>query len=173
MINGEKYFEAAISLTDRNPGTQFCDMLQHDSQVGAASRRYFRDEWRDLPLMGWNTFCYEMERAGQAKWLAKIKSLDADTTLRYLQTKLLESQRNGDNPNRGLLEATVKALQGVAAAAKITADATALVADAPKVEVVFFGEEGDPVSGYGELPAGVPDAPKGGVDTNSGVSVEV
>ena len=74
-MDGETYYLAAIFLTDKNPGVQFREMLNHDANVGQAARLYFREDLRDLPLFGWNTFCLKMEETGNKKWLAKIKAL--------------------------------------------------------------------------------------------------
>ena len=152
-MNGEQYYLAAVALTDAHPGTQFREMLGHDALVSQIERLYFRDEWRELPLMGWNTFCLKMEEAGQRKWLMKIKALDSDVILGHLESQLMQASRDGKAPNRNLLEATVKALQGMTALTKIVADAESVGGgNMPKVEVVFIGEAGDPVTGYGELP---------------------
>lgn len=159
-MNGEQYYLAAIALTDAHPGTQFREMLSHDSLVSQIERLYFRDEWRSLALYGWNTFCLKMEEAGQGKWLAKIKALDSDVILGHLEQQLMSASRDGKSPNRNLLEATVKALQGMTALTKIVADAeNAGGANIPKIEVKFIGEAGDPITGYGPLPANAPDTP--------------
>ena len=101
-----------------------------------------------------------MEEAGQKKWLMKIKALDSDVILGHLEQQLMSASRNGNAPNRNLLEATVKALQGMTALTKIVADAeNAGGGNVPKVEVVFIGEAGDPITGYGPLPTNVPDTP--------------
>lgn len=121
-MNGEQYYLAAIALTDLHPGTQFREMLTHDSSVGHAERRYFREEFRELPLFGWNSFCLEMEKTGNKKWLAKIKELDGNIMLNHLEGQLMSASRDGHTPNRALLEATVKALQGVTALSKISAE---------------------------------------------------
>ena len=159
-MDGERYYLAAVSLTDEHPGTQFREMLGHDSLVSQIERLYFRDEWRDLELMGWNTFCLKMEAAGQGKWLAKIKALDSDVILGHLEQQLMSASRDGKAPNRNLLEATVKALQGMTALTKIVADAeSAGGGNVPKIEVRFIGEAGDPITGYGKLPENAPDTP--------------
>lgn len=121
-MNGEQFYLAAIKLTDSHPGVQFREMLTHDSSVGGATRLYFLDELRDLPLMGWNQFCLEMENSGQKKWLAKIKELDGNIMLNHLEGQLMSASRDGKTPNRALLEATVKALQGVTALSKISSE---------------------------------------------------
>ena len=158
-MNGEQYYLAAVALTDMHPGTQFREMLGHDALVSQIERLYFRDEWRSLELMGWNTFCLKMEEAGQGKWLAKIKALDSDVILGHLEQQLMQASRDGKAPNRNLLEATVKALQGMTALTKIVADAeSAGAGSVPKVEVVFIGEAGNPVTGYGKLPENVSDS---------------
>ena len=159
-MNGEQYYLAAVALTDAHPGTQFREMLSHDALVSQIERLYFRDKWRDLELMGWNTFCLKMEEGGQKKWLMKIKALDSDVILGHLESQLMQASRDGKAPNRNLLEATVKALQGMTALTKIVADSeSAGGGNVPKVEVMFIGEAGDPVSGYGPLPANAPDTP--------------
>lgn len=142
-MNGERYYLAAIYLTDGNPGVQFKEMLSHDSICGQAARLYFRDEWRDLDLMGWNTFCLKMEEAGQKKWLAKIKELDGNVVLDHLESQLMQASRDGKAPNRALLEATVKALQGVTALTKISNDSEGGSADG--VEVKFIPSLDRPV----------------------------
>jgi hypothetical protein len=143
-MDGERYYLAAISLTDAHPGTQFREMLTHDSCCGQLERLYFRDEWRDLPLMGWNTFCLKMEEAGQKKWLAKIKELDGNVILGHLETQLMQASRDGKAPNRALLEATVKALQGVTALAKISGE-TEGVGSSDGIEVKFIPSLDRPV----------------------------
>ena len=121
-MDGERFFKAAVSLTDAHSGTQFKSMLNHDFRVSQLERLYFQGEWRDLPLCGWNQFCLRMEESGNKKWLAKIKELDGNVVLDYLEDQLMEASRDGKNPNRHMLEATVKALQGVTALTKISAD---------------------------------------------------
>ena len=121
-INGERYYMAAIELTDKHPGVTFKEMLSHDARVSQVERLYFTGEWRDLDLMGWNTFCMKMEQAEQKKWLAKIKELDGNVVLDHLESQLMQASRDGKAPNRALLEATVKALQGVVALNKVTSD---------------------------------------------------
>lgn len=158
-MDGKSYYLAAVALTDRHPGTQFREMLATDSLLGHAERRYFRDEFRDLELMGWNTFCLRMLDSNNKDWLAKIRALDDEVILNHLQAQLMSAARDGKSPNRNLLEATVKALQGIAAATKIASDSESGGGDVPRVEVVFIGEEGDPVGGYGPLPAGAPTMP--------------
>ena len=143
-MEGERYYLAAVALTDSNPGTQFRDMLSHDSMCSHVERLYFRDEWRDLPLMGWNTFCLKMEQSGQKKWLAKIKELDGNVILDHLESQLMSASRDGQAPNRSLLEATVKALQGVTALTKISADAE-MGGSADGIEVRFIPSLNTPV----------------------------
>ena len=121
-MDGERYYKAAVTLTDLHPGTQFAEMLGHDSLTSQIERLYLQGEWRDLELMGWNTFCLKMEESGQKRWLAKIKELDGNVMLRHLESQLMQASRDGKAPNRALLEATVKALQGVTALTKISAD---------------------------------------------------
>lgn len=121
-MDGELYFRAAVALTDLYPGTQFREMLSHDSLCSQVERLYFRNEWRDLALYGYNTFCLKMEESGQKKWLAKIKALDGNVVLDHLESQLMQASRDGKAPNRALLEATVKALQGVVALNKVTSD---------------------------------------------------
>jgi hypothetical protein len=135
-MDGEKYYLAAIFLTDRHPGVQFREMLNHDANVGQAVRLYFQEDLRDLPLYGWNTFCLKMEETGNKKWLAKIKALDNDVILGHLEQQLMYASRDGKTPNRNLLEATVKALQGVTALTKISAENDGAVADG--IEVRFI-----------------------------------
>lgn len=173
-MDGEKFFRAAVALTDMHPGTQFREMLARDSQCSQIERLYFRDEWRSLPICGYNTFCLKMEEAGQGKWLAKIKALDSDVILGHLEQQLMSASRDGKSPNRNLLEATVKALQGMTALTKIVADAeNAGGANIPKIEVKFIGEAGDPITGYGPLPANAPDSPIEGPSLQSnGEAVE-
>lgn len=143
-LDGERYYLAAIELTDRHPGVQFREMLTHDSRVGQIERLYFVEQWRELPLMGWNTFCLQMEQAGQAKWLAKIKELDSEVMLGHLESQLLQASRDGKGTNRALLEATVKALQGLASATKIQSDSDTSSGSVPRVEVVFLPSRDTP-----------------------------
>ena len=142
-MNGETYYLAAIFLTDRHPGTQFREMLNHDANVGQAVRKYFQEDLRDLPLMGWNTFCLKMEETGNKNWLAKIKALDNDVMMAHLESQLMQASRDGRTPNRALLEATVKALQGATALAKISAENDAAVADG--IEVRFIPSLDSPI----------------------------
>lgn len=142
-MDGEKYYLAAIFLTDRNPGVQFREMLNHDANVGQAVRLYFQEDLRDLPLYGWNTFCLKMEETGNKKWLAKIKALDNDVVLSHLESQLMYASRDGKTPNRALLEATVKALQGVTALTKISAENDGAVADG--IEVRFIPSLDTPI----------------------------
>lgn len=146
LMEGKSYYDAAVALTDSHPGTQFREMLGHDSLVGDAMRSYFVGEWRKLPLMGWNTFCLKMEDAGQKKWLAKIKALDNDVILGHLEQQLMSASRNGESPNKNLLESTVKALQGVSALTKIAADSENIGSgDIPLIEVKFVPSLDKPV----------------------------
>lgn len=143
-MDGEKYFKCAVALTDQHPGVQFREMLNNDFRVGQLERLYFQDEFRDLPLFGWNTFCIQMEEEGQAKWLAKIKALDNDVVLNHLEQQLMQASRDGKAPNRALLEATVKALQGVSAVSKITTESEAS-GGAAVIEVKFIDSLNEPV----------------------------
>ena len=143
VMDGETYYLAAIYLTDRNPGVQFREMLNHDANVGQAVREYFQGELRELPLYGWNTFCLKMEETGNKKWLAKIKALDNDVILGHLESQLMYASRDGKTPNRNLLEATVKALQGVTALTKISAENDGAVADG--IEVRFIPSLDTPI----------------------------
>ena len=142
-LDGEKYYLAAIFLTDRHPGVQFREMLNHDANVGQAVRLYFQDDLRALPLYGWNTFCLKMEETGNKKWLAKIKALDSDVVLSHLESQLMTASRDGKTPNRALLESTVKALQGVTALTKISAENDDAVADG--IEVHFIPSLDTPI----------------------------
>lgn len=141
-MNGELFYLAAVKLTDSHPGVQFREMLTHDSSVGGATRLYFLDELRDLPLMGWNQFCLEMENSGQKKWLTKIKKLDENIMLNHLETRLMEASRDGKSPNRALLEATVKALQGVTALNKVSGEDDF---DSDGIEVRFVPSLDEPI----------------------------
>lgn len=144
-MDGERYFRAAIELTDRHPGVQFREMLSHDNRVGQIERLYFVEQWRELPLMGWNTFCLQMEQAGQAKWLAKIKELDSEVMLGHLESQLLQASRDGKGTNRALLEATVKALQGLASATKIQSDAADSSGGGVSIDVKFIPSLNTPI----------------------------
>lgn len=143
-LDGERYYLAAIELTDKHPGVTFKEMLSHDARVSQVERLYFTGEWRDLDLMGWNTFCLKMEQAEQKKWLAKIKELDGNVVLDHLESQLMQASRDGKAPNRALLEATVKALQGVTALTKISGEAEGTgVADG--IEIKFIPSLMDPI----------------------------
>ena len=143
-MEGEAYYLAAISLTDAHPGTQFKEMLSTDSLRSQIERLYFTGDFRNLELYGWNTFCLKMEEAGQKKWLAKIKELDGNVVLDHLESQLMQASRDGKAPNRALLEATVKALQGVTALTKITGEVEGSgVADG--IEVRFIPSLKDPI----------------------------
>ena len=143
-MEGEKYYLAAISLTDAHPGTQFKEMLSTDSLRSQVERLYFTGEFRDLELMGWNTFSLKMEEAGQKKWLAKIKELDGNVVLDHLESQLMQASRDGKSPNRALLEATVKALQGVTALTKIAGEAE-MGAGTDGIEIKFIPSLDRPV----------------------------
>lgn len=143
-MDGERYYLAAVSLTDAHPGTQFAEMLTHDSLTSQIERLYFQGEWRDLELYGWNTFCLKMEESGQKRWLAKIKELDGNVMLRHLESQLMQASRDGKAPNRALLEATVKALQGVTALTKISAE-TESGGNAEGIEIKFIPSLNRPV----------------------------
>lgn len=143
-MEGERFFKAAVSLTDAHSGTQFKSMLNHDFRVSQVERLYFRDEWRDLPLCGWNQFCLLMEESGNKKWLAKIKELDGNVVLDYLEDQLMQASRDGKSPNRAMLEMTVKALQGVVALNKVTSDIESGGA-ADGIEVKFIPSLARPV----------------------------
>lgn len=145
-MEGEVYYKAAVALTDTHPGTQFKSMLSHDFRVSQVERLYFRGEWRDLPLMGWNEFCLQMESSGQKRWLAKIKELDSNVVVDYLEDQLMQASRDGKSPNRAMLEAAVKALQGVSALTKISAD-YGEGGTFPLVEVRFSGVDVNPITG--------------------------
>jgi hypothetical protein len=144
-MDGERYYRAAVELTDRHPGTQFREMLSHDSLTSQIERLYFRDELRDLELMGWNTFCLKMEESGNKQWLAKIKELDGSVILGHLESQLMQASRNGQTPNRALLEATVKALQGMTALAKITSDSEMAAASSDGIEIKFIPSLNEPI----------------------------
>lgn len=143
-MNGEAYYLAAIALTDAHPGTQFKEMLGTDSLRSQVERLYFTGEFRNLELCGWNTFCLKMEQADQKKWLAKIKELDGNVVLDHLESQLMQASRDGKAPNRSLLEATVKALQGVTALTKITGEAEG-AGGADGIEVKFIPSLDRPV----------------------------
>jgi hypothetical protein len=141
-LNGESYYLAAIELCDLHPGKRFCDMLGEDAVVGAAMRQYFTGKFRDLDLMGWNTFAERMVADGQKDWLGKIQALDDRVMITFLEKQILEGA--GGVENRGVLEGAVKALQGLASAAKIQAEADAASATVPRVEVVFIQSRDTP-----------------------------
>ena len=151
-MNGEQFFRAAVSLTDAHPGTQFREMLAHDSQCSQLERLYFTGEWRDLPICGYNTFCLKMEEEGQKTWLAKIKELDSNVMLGHLESQLMQASRDGKAPNRALLEATVKALQGVSAVSKITTESGSSNG-AAVVEVKFIPSLDEPIEADEQLSA--------------------
>ena len=121
-------------------------MLGTDSLRSQVERLYFTGEFRNLELCGWNTFCLKMEESGQKKWLAKIKELDGNVVLDHLESQLMQASRDGKAPNRALLEATVKALQGVTALTKITGEAEG-AGGADGIEVRFSGVDVNPVTG--------------------------
>lgn len=141
-LNGESYYLAAIELCDLHPGKRFCDMLGEDAVVGGAMRQYFTGRFRDLDLMGWNTFAERMVADGQKDWLGKIQALDDRVMISFLEKQILEGA--GGVENRGVLEGAVKALQGLASAAKIQAEADAASATVPRVEVVFIQSRDTP-----------------------------
>lgn len=66
--------------------------------------------------------------------------------LGHLESQLMQASRDGKAPNRALLEATVKALQGVTALTKINSEADG-IGSAPLVEVKFSGVDVNPITG--------------------------
>lgn len=143
-LNGEQYYRAAIALTDAHPGKRFCDMLAEDSLCGPAFRKYFIEDFGKLELFGWNTFCEKMRDDGQKDWLAKINALDDGIMLSFLERQILTTAGSGGREERAALEGAVKALQGLASAAKIQAEAEASSASIPRVEVVFLPSRDKP-----------------------------
>jgi hypothetical protein len=141
-LNGESYYLAAIELCDLHPGKRFCDMLGEDAVVGGAMRQYFTGKFRDLELMGWNTFAERMVADGQKDWLGKIQALDDRVMITFLEKQILEGA--GGVENRGVLEGAVKALQGLASAAKIQAENDATTV-APPIEVRFIPSLNEPI----------------------------
>jgi hypothetical protein len=143
-LDGERYYRAAVALTDAHPGTQFKTMLSHDSRVSQLERLYFRGEWRELPLYGWNEFSLKMEEDSQKLWLAKIKELDGNVVVDYLEDQLMQASRDGKSPNRAALEATVKALQGVSALTRINTE-SGESGGAGEIEVRFIPSLNTPI----------------------------
>jgi len=143
-LDGERFYRCAVALTDAHPGTQFREMLNHDFRVSQLERLYFRGEWRDLPLLGWNSFSLRLEEEGQASWLAKIKALDNDVILNHLEEQLMQASRDGKSPNRAALEATVKALQGVSALTRISTE-SGESGGASEIEVRFIPSLAEPI----------------------------
>ena len=62
--------------------------------------------------------------------------------LNHLETRLMEASRDGKTPNRALLEATVKALQGVTALNKVTAEDEF---DSDGIEIRFIPSLDEPI----------------------------
>jgi hypothetical protein len=79
---------------------------------------------------------------GQKDWLGKIQALDDRVMITFLEKQILEGA--GGVENRGALEGAVKALQGLASAAKIQAETDAASATVPRVEVVFIQSRDTP-----------------------------
>lgn len=141
-LNGEAYYRAAIELCDLHPGKRFCDMLGEDAVVGGAMRQYFTGKFRELELMGWHTFAERMAAEGQKDWLGKIQALDDRVMIGFLEKQILEGA--GGVENRGVLEGAVKALQGLASAAKIQAENES-AAVAPPIEIRFIPSLNKPI----------------------------
>lgn len=141
-LNGESYYRAAIELCDLHPGKRFCDMLGEDAVVGGAMRQYFTGKFRELELMGWHTFAERMAAEGQKDWLGKIQALDDRVMIGFLEKQILEGA--GGVENRGVLEGAVKALQGLASAAKIQAENES-AAVAPPIEIRFIPSLNKPI----------------------------
>lgn len=141
-MEGERYYRAAVRLTDAHPGKRFCDMLGEDALVGLAVRQYFTGDLLDMELVGWNTFCDRMVADGQKDWLGKIQALDDRVMISFLEKQILEGSAGVEN--RGVLEGAVKALQGLASAAKIQAENESS-AVAPPIEVRFIPSLNTPI----------------------------
>lgn len=114
-LGGKGYYDAAIALTDLHD-RRFCDMMVDDFRESPIERRYFVGEYRELPLMGWATFCRKMEECGQGEWLAKIEALDEEVLLRVLGRQMLDARDKDE------MDAAVKALQGLLQRRKVKAD---------------------------------------------------
>lgn len=151
-MNGELYFKCAVALTDEHSGTQFKSMLNHDFRVSQVERLYFCGEWRNIDLYGWNEFCLRMEESGNKTWLAKIKELDGNVVIDYLENQLMLASRDGKSPNRALLESAVKALQGVSALAKINTE-SGVGGGSSVIEVRFIPSLDEPVEADKQLSA--------------------
>lgn len=142
IMDGKAYFDAAVRLTDLHPGKRFCDMLGEDALVGLAVRQYFRGDLLSMELMGWNTFVERMTAEGQKDWLAKIQALDDRVMISFLEKQILEGSAGQEN--RGVLEGAVKALQGLASAAKIQAENEEEKTVAP-IEIRFIPSLNQPI----------------------------
>ena len=138
VMDGKAYFDAAVRLTDLHPGKRFCDMLGEDALVGLAVRQYFRGDLLSMELMGWNTFVERMTAEGQKDWLAKIHRV----MISFLEKQILEGSAGQEN--RGALEGAVKALQGLASAAKIQAENEEEKTVAP-IEIRFIPSLNQPI----------------------------
>lgn len=151
QMDGKAYYNAAISLTDRYH-KRFADMLDDDSQVGDAVRRYFIGEFRGLDLYGWNQFCRLMTSGGQGRWLEEIQRLDEATMLNKLERQMFDALDRNDKGGREALDAATKAIQGLVGKSKFLNERNGGVDSEFKLQVEFFGPDGDPVTGYGPLP---------------------
>jgi hypothetical protein len=56
--------------------------------------------------------------------------------LNHLEQQLMQASRDGKTPNRAMLEATVKALQGVSALSKVSAERGDLVSDGLEIRFI-------------------------------------
>lgn len=106
LLDGQAYYESAIILTDMYD-KRFVDMMTDDFRTSVVERDYFVDEFQDLELMGWATFCKRMREAGQEEWLAKIEALDEEVLLRVISKKLIDAK------NKEEADGALKTLQGL------------------------------------------------------------
>lgn len=153
-MDGKRYYEAAILLTDRHC-KRFCDMLAEDFRQSEFERDYFTGEFRGLELMGWATFCERMANSGQGTWLEKIERLDEQVMMNLLEKRMMDAMegRLSDSGNRVIdrdgLDAAVKALQGLVGRSKILSEQKAEEDKSGTIEIRFIGSAGSPT---GELP---------------------
>lgn len=113
-LNGKRYYEAAISITDSHPGVRFIDALIDDFSVSQVERKYFCGEYIGLELMGWGELCCRMREEGQEEWLERIIALDEDVLRRTAERRLIRGESKED------VDMALKALSGLAGSRKIS-----------------------------------------------------
>lgn len=123
-IDGEALYGLAVQMTDAY-GRRFQDMVVHDLGVSLAERKYFVDDFADVPLLGWNKLCLTLQEQGDGDWLNKILRLDEDVLLGQMERRLLDALEGRVTDtglriiDRDALDASAKAIQGLVGRSKI------------------------------------------------------